>query len=98
MFLGYYPVLKSIIEKLRNQFAEWALKLICFNVAAIAFYYVSTVLFSISFDDFGQWGKYGALLFLAFCNIVFVLYDIGISRVASYYIFTLHDKVKRIIK
>lgn len=98
LFLGYYPILKALIERIKKQAIEWVLKLLCFNAAAVAFYYVSTVLFSISFDDFGQWGKYGALIFLALCNIVFVLYDIGISRMAAYYIFALHDKVKRIIK
>ena len=98
LFLGYYPVLKSLIEKINKQLVEWVLKLICFNAAAMAFYYVSTVLFAISFDDFGAWGKYGAMLFLALCNVVFVLYDIGISRVASYYMFALHDRVRKIIK
>jgi len=98
IFLGYYPVLKSLIERINRQLVEWILKLLCFNLAAIAFYYASTVLFSISFDDFGQWGKYGAFIFLALCNVVFVLYDIGISRMASYYMFTLHEKVKKIIK
>lgn len=98
MFLGYYPILKSLIERIRKQVVEWILKLLCFNAAAIAFYYVSVMLFNISFDDFGSWGKYGALIFLALCNIVFVIYDIGISRMASYYMFSLHDKVKKIIK
>ena len=98
LFLGYYPIVKSLIEKINRQVIEWILKLLCFNVAAIGFYYVSTILFAISFDDFGEWGKYGAMLFLALCNVVFVIYDIGISRIASYYMFTLHDKVKRIMK
>ena len=98
MFLGYYPILKSVIEKIKKQAVEWVLKLLCFNIMAIAFYYVSVMIFSISFEDFGEWGKYGALLFLALCNVVFVLYDIGISRVASYYMFALHDKIKKIIK
>ena len=98
MFLGYYPILKSIIERINKQFIEWVLKLLCFNVATIAFYYVSSKLFAVSFDDFGEWGKYGALIFLALCNVVFVLYDIGISRMAAYYMFALHEKVKKIIK
>ncbi len=98
LFLGYYPILKSLIERISKQAVEWVLKLVCFNVAAVAFYYVSSLLFAVSFDDFGEWGKYGALLFLALCNIVFVLYDIGVSRVAAYYMFTLHDKVRKIIK
>ena len=98
LFLGYYPILKSLIERINRQAVEWALKLVCFNAAAIAFYFVSSKLFAISFDDFGEWGKYGALLFLALCNVVFVLYDIGISRVAAYYMFSLHEKLKKIIK
>lgn len=98
LFLGYYPILKSLIEKINRQTIEWVVKLVCFNLAAVAFYYVSSFLFSISFDDFASWGKYGALIFLALCNVVFVLYDIGISRIASYYMINLHDKVKRIIK
>lgn len=98
LFLGYYPILKSLIEKLRKQAVEWVLKLICFNAAAVSFYYISSLLFAVSFDDFGDWGKYGEVIFLAACNVVFVIYDIGISRVASYYMYALHDKVKRIIK
>lgn len=98
MLLGYYPILKSIIERINKQVVEWILKLLCFNVAAIAFYYVSTVLFAVSFDDFGQWGKYGAIMFLAICNVVFVIYDIGVSRMASYYMINLHDRVRKIIK
>ena len=98
MFLGYYPVLKSIIERINKQFIEWIIKLVCFNAAAIAFYFVSSKLFAVSFDDFGAWGRYGALLFLAFCNVVFVMYDIGISRVATYYMISLHNKIKNILK
>lgn len=98
LFLGYYPILKSLIEKINKQVVEWVLKIICFNLAAITFYYVSSMLFAVSFDDLGDFGKYGAIIFLSICNIVFVIYDIGISRVACYYIFKLHDKVKKIIK
>ena len=97
LFLGYYPILQSLIERLQKQVVEWLLKFICFNVAATSFYYLSSILFAVSFDDFGEWGKYGALIFLAVCNVVFVIYDIGISRIASYYMFALHDKVKKII-
>lgn len=98
MFLGYYPILKSLIEKIKKQFIEWVLKLVCFNIAATAFYYISSALFAVSFDDFGEWGKYGALIFLALCNVVFVIYDIGVSRIASRYMCSLHDKVRKIIK
>lgn len=99
MLLGYYPIVKSLIEKIHKHAIEWVLKLICFNIAAVAFYLVATsAVVGVSFDDFGEWGKYGAWAFLGLCNVVFVLYDIGISRMATYYMMTLHNKVKKIIK
>ena len=99
LLLGYYPILKSIIERLHKHVIEWVLKLICFNIAAVAFYYVATsTVIGVSFDDFGEWGKYGAWAFLGLCNVVFVIYDVGISRMAGYYMMTLHNKVKKIIK
>ncbi|MDO4608538.1 MAG: hypothetical protein Q4B40_05030 [Clostridia bacterium] len=98
ILLGYYPILKAVIERLKSRIAEWILKLILFNVAAIASYFIMSLLFDISFSEFALWGKYGAYIFLALCNVVFVIYDIGISRVGAYYSFALHDKIKKIIK
>ncbi len=99
MLLGYYPILKSLIERIHKHVIEWVLKLICFNIAAVAFYLVATsTVIGVSFDDFGEWGKYGAWAFLALCNVVFVIYDIGVSRMATYYMITLHNKVRKIIK
>lgn len=98
LFFGFYPILKAVIERINRQFFEWILKLSVFNVAAVLSYFVSSRLFSVSFDEFGEWGKYGAIVFLMLCNIVFVIYDIGISRVASYYTATLHNKIKSILK
>ncbi len=97
-FFGYYPVLKAVIERLKRQTAEWILKLLCFNAAAVVSYFVMSVILSIPLGDLAVWGKYSLLVLLLLCNIVFVLYDIGISRVASYYIVHLHDRVKRILK
>lgn len=98
MLLGYYPIVKSLIERINKQLVEWIIKIFGFNIVAIGFYYVSSGLFNIPFDSFGNFGKYSSLVFLLLCNIVFVVYDIGISRVASYYMIKLHDRVKRILK
>ncbi len=98
MLLGYYPIVKSLIERINKQLVEWIIKIVGFNAVAIAFYYVSSVVFKIPFDSFGNFEKYSSLVFLLLCNIVFVIYDIGISRAASYYMIKLHDRVKRILK
>lgn len=98
LFLGYYPIIKSVIERINKQAIEWVIKLLCFNVAIVVFYYVSSFLFLISYDEFNIYGKYAIYAFWFLCNIVFVLYDIGISRVASYYMQNFHGKIKKFIK
>ncbi len=98
LLFGYYPILKLLIERLKNLFAEWLLKLLAFNAAAMASYYIMSFVYAVSFEDLGDFGKYGAYIFLGICNVVFIIYDIGVSRVAAFYIYTLHDKLKKIIK
>ena len=97
-FFGYYPILKSGIEKLKKAFPEWIIKLIFFNIAILAVYFLLSGLFSISVDDFGILGEYGAYIFLAMANVVFVLYDICISRMAMFYLYKLHPKIQKILK
>ena len=40
-------------------------------------------MFTVSFDDFGALGKYGALITLGVGNIVFVVYDITVSKMKA---------------
>lgn len=98
LIFGYYPVLKAYIEKLNKPVFRWALKLAVFNAAAVCAYYITSFILGITYDDFGMFGKYGALIFLAICNGVFVLYDIAVSRMAAFYFARLHGKIKRVFK
>ena len=56
------------------------------------------ILFGISLDDFNTFGRYGVYAFLAAGNAVFVLYDIAVSRMAMFYMNTLHMRIARIFK
>ena len=95
---GYYPILKAVIERLKKPAAEWILKISVFNVAVLLVYFVFAKLFGISLDDLNNLGKYGVYAFLAAGNAVFVFYDIAVSRMAMFYINTLHTRVKKIMK
>lgn len=92
---GYYPILKAVIEKLHKPIAEWLIKFLVFNFAAVLSYFITSKIFGISFDDFEKIGKYGAFCFLGICNIVFVIYDIAISRVSFFYIQKIHRHIKK---
>ena len=97
-FLGYYPILKAIIEKLRKPVIEWTLKMVCFNAAVLVIYFVFAKAFGISFEDFGPLGKYGALITLAIGNAVFVVYDIAVARMAMFYSYVIRPKIKGLLK
>lgn len=77
LFLGLYPVVKSQIESLRRQILEWILKLLYFNVVLCFMLLVFKTLFLAILPPWLEAG--GALLFLV-GNLIFVLYDVGLSR------------------
>lgn len=97
-FFGYYAVLKAVVERIRKPVFEWIIKLIVFNAAVLSVYFIFAGLFGISIDDFNEFGKYGAYIFLAVGNAVFVFYDIGLSRLSMAYMAVAHPKIKRLFK
>ena len=97
-FLGYYPILKAIIEKIKQPVLEWILKIISFNCAVLVVYLIFAKPMGIDFSDFGVLGKYGALILLGLGNLAFALYDIAVSKMALVYIWTIAPKIKKILK
>lgn len=94
-FFGWYPIAKALIERINKHLPEWIIKLVVFNIAVIAAYAVMSVITDVSLEEFGVFGKYGAYIFLALGNIVFVLYDFAIAQVATFYLLRIHPQVKR---
>ena len=97
-FFGYYPVLKASIDSMRKPVLEWAVKIAVFNIAVIAVYALFAKAFGISLEDFGTLGKYGAFILLGMGNIVFIFYDVAVSRMAMVYMNMLHSKISKFIK
>lgn len=97
-FIGFYPALKALLELIKSRVAEYILKFVCFNIGVGVIYLFSTFVFGISYDDLGELGKYGALVFLALSNLVFLAYDICITKMAEFYIYRLHASVQKMLK
>ena len=80
-FLGYYPALKSLIERLRSLVAVWAVKLVLANgVFALLWFLARAVLLDGTEIQLPLW------LFWIGLNVVFVIYDIGLSRLIYVYV------------
>lgn len=98
LFFGFYPIVKAVFEKIKSRLIEYILKFAVFNAAVILAYAVFAVLFSIDVGDMGDFGKYSAIILLFAANIVFVVYDIAVSRMAQFYILKLHPAVVKIFR
>lgn len=93
-FFGFYPVIKALTEKMGKPILEWIIKFIVFNASVITVYLLLSGVFGMSLEDFGELGKYGAYILLGMGNIVFVLYDIAVSRMAMFYFGVVKPKIK----
>ena len=92
LFFGFYPILKEKFEK-HNRAVSWVLKEAVFNVClvimAIATYFLTTA---------GENTLFSSPIFLAImalgAELVFVMYDIALTRLISFYIISLRHRLK----
>lgn len=77
-FLGVYPVVKGRLETLERRTVEWGLKLSWFELTLTLFWFVFEELFGVP-----DWLGSSTLLLYGLGSVVFVIYDIGLSRLIS---------------
>ena len=81
VFFGLYPVVKSRLEGTKNAVIEWALKLVYFNAVLALFLWLMRSAFFSTLPVYLQ----GTPTLLLVCNAVFLVYDIGLSRLIVLY-------------
>ena len=87
-FAGYYPILKFILEKRLPRIPEWIIKIVVFNAALSVVVFVSTHLLHIPAEEI----SFGWLLYLG-GNVVFVIYDLALTNLISFYFFKLKKRL-----
>ena len=88
---GLYPMVKSLAEKPRKRFLEYAVKLLFFNGAFTGLYLTMMEALAASLPAAlgdSLWALYPA------ANVVFVLYDYGFSQLIAVYI----SRVQRAVR
>ena len=81
-FLGWYPIVKTKLDKLRNKVVQWCTKFALFNVCILGMYAVVLFLFPIPalVNEFSEMGLAFAGALLAGGNLTFLLYDVALTR------------------
>lgn len=94
-FLGFYPLLKASIERIRRKTLQWTLKFALFNLCIVGMYSVILFLFPIGavVEEFSGTSTPFLILLLALGNVTFLLYDIAIARVVGLYCVKLRARL-----
>lgn len=95
MFLGYYPILKALIERIKNRVLQYVVKFALFNACMIGAFYIAVFLLSIPEESFNLFGVYLPWVFLIIGNVFFLFYDFCITRLVTLYLMKWHDKLNR---
>ena len=96
-FLGYYPILKAVLDKIRSNILCLIIKLMVFNAAAVLTFFTAAYILMVPLDFLDASIYYIAGMALV-ANIVFLLYDYGVGGVARFYMARLHGPVSSILK
>ena len=96
-FLGFYPLLKASIERMRSRAAQWAVKLAVFNACIVGMYGIILFLFPIGavVEEFESMGIPFTGLLLLMGNVTFVIYDVAVSRIISLYCARLRARLMK---
>ena len=98
LFFGYYPVLKSFLERISNKVLSWISKFAVFNVAVVACFFLAVNFLQLPEDSFTVFGIYLPWVFLILGNAVFLIYDIALSVFVATYVEKLHNRVTKTLK
>lgn len=96
LFIGYYPIIKSHMERIGKRWLEWLVKILFFNAVLIVAYFTLKY-FLLAYINFGTIFNIvlSHLIFVVIiAEIVFVLYDYMLSMLASYYINVVQKRLR----
>ena len=86
-FTGYYPILKSRLEKSRlPDVLCWVIKILFFNAVLAVAVLVTVFVLHLPMSRI-------AYLMLALLTPVFVLYDVALTRLITFYMIRLRDRL-----
>ena len=102
-FFGYYPIVKSVLESKLPKIPEYIFKFLIFNVSVVAAYAVLVKVLGMPFDalmgtegDDSVFAQYIAPIMLLLGNVVFIVFDIALTRIVTVYLRVWQKKFKKL--
>ncbi len=96
---GYFPMLSCVINgKFSNRIPRLIIKLLICNLSCLLALVLCSNVLGIDTDDVFSEGKLYLIIFLALCNLFFIIYCILINRLQVLYIIKLQKKFRKLFK
>ena len=94
IIIGWYPLIKRVIESKLNKTLGWVVKLAVFNAALVLIFLAAR--FILGETEFNTvWLIIGGA---AISNLAFVLFDIALTRLVTLYLFKYRQRFRKIFK
>ncbi len=104
-FFGYYPILKSYLESKNKRALEYAVKLVVFNITMITAYLAMIYIFGMDYEklmdfgtDLGRFTAYAPWILLGAGNVIFLIFDKGLTGWITYYVVVLQKKFRKLFR
>ena len=104
-FFGYYPVVKAILESKLPRVLEYILKFLIFNFSIVLSGIVLVKLFGMPYNDLlgiddesAFFTRYALPIMLGMGNVVFVLYDVALTRLLTAYIYVWQKRFHKLFR
>ena len=97
VFFGYYPIAKMYLERINNLVLKWIAKIILFNAVIVSGYLLLNLVVPVIEEFFTQ-GKLIFIFIIIAAQIMFVMYDVCISKLSVTYFQKYHNVIRKILK
>jgi len=97
LFLGYYPILKRALDRIRPAPLAFLAKLAFFTLAVGAMYAVIAFVFrlDVGLEELEELGRLAAVAFYALLVLSLMIYDVALRNLAFLYEYRLRPKLMR---
>lgn len=92
-FLGFYPIVKSYIERIRSKSVQYILKFTLFNICITAAFIICKFILAIPDEEFTLLGFYVPWAFLIIGEFIFFMYDKCVTILIFRYINSVRNRI-----
>lgn len=97
VLFGYYPIIVSAFDKIKNKALQMIVKLLFFNTMFALCQIILFYAFGIPFLEEGE-GKYIIILFALMMNFLFIIYDKLVGVLNILYAKKIEKRIKKLFK